>query len=135
MSSILSHQIEDVHHNTLNLIATKDVYKQMAALLKNLKESTESKMKQIWNKQSRSAKASDEITKKFDCLFVIITTVTRWNSFVGDIDRFRDFINNKKRDLKDIFAHFNVVHLSKIVDTLFKEIFHSCNCSYSAKIA
>jgi hypothetical protein len=106
----------------------------MAALLKNLKESTESKMKQIWNKQSRSAKASDEITKKFDGLFVIITT-RHDGTFVGVIDRFRDFINNKKRDLKDIFAHFNVVHLSKIVDTLFKEIFHSCNCSYSARIA
>ena len=50
----------------------------------------------------------------------MIITTRHDGTFVGAIDRFRDFINNKKRDLKDIFAHFNVVHLSKIVDTLFQ---------------
>ncbi len=74
ITTILDKRVSDVIYSlpphrrcashTLNLIATKDVYKQMDALLKNLKESTESKMKQIWNKQSRSTKASDEILKK-----------------------------------------------------------------------
>ncbi len=130
ITNILDQKIADVIYSlpphrrcashTLNLIATKDVYKQMGALLKNLKESTESKMKQIWNKQSRSTKASDEITKKLDCIFVIHNE-TRWNSFFDAVDRFREFINNKKSDLKDVFTHFNVPYFRPAEEDYIRE--------------
>lgn len=106
--------------HTLNVIATKDVYKQIDASLKNLKESTESKIKQIWNKQGRSTKASDEIVKKLNGLFVIHNE-TRWNSFFDAVDRFRIFINTRKSDLKDVFTHFNVPYFRPAEEDYIRE--------------
>ena len=77
-------------------------------------------MKQIWIKHSRSTKASDEITKKLDDLFVIHNE-TRWNSFFDAVDRFREFINNKKSDLKDVFTHFNVPYFRPAEEDYIRE--------------
>ena len=77
-------------------------------------------MKQIWIKHSRSTKASDEITKKLDDLFVIHNE-TRWNSFFDAVDRFREFINNKKSDLKDVFSHFNVPYFRPAEEDYIRE--------------
>ena len=77
-------------------------------------------MKQMLKKQSRSTKASDEITKKLDGLFVIHNE-TRWNSFFDAVDRFREFINNKKSDLKDIFTHFNVPYFRHVEEDYIRE--------------
>jgi hypothetical protein len=77
-------------------------------------------MKQIWNKQSRSTKASDEIVKKLDGLFKIHNE-TRWNSFFDAVDRFRIFINNRKSDLKDVFNHFNVPYFRPAEEDYIRE--------------
>nr|CAH0102660.1 unnamed protein product [Daphnia galeata] len=103
ITNILDQKIADVIYSlpphrrcashTLNLIATKD---------------------------SRSTKASDEITKKLDGLFVIHNE-TRWNSFFDAVDRFREFINNKKSDLKDVFTHFNVPYFRPAEEDYIRE--------------
>ena len=77
-------------------------------------------MKQMLKKQSRSTKASDEITKKLDGLFVLHNE-TRWNSFFDAVDRFRYFINNKKSDLKDVSTHFNVPYFRPAEEDYIRE--------------
>ncbi len=77
-------------------------------------------MKQFWNKQSRSTKASDEIFKKLNGLFVIHNE-TRWNSFFDAVDKFRIFINTRKSDLKDVFAHFNMPYFRPAEEDYIRE--------------
>jgi hypothetical protein len=43
------------------------------------------------------------------------------NLFFDAVDRFREFINNKKSDLKDVFTHFNVPYFRPAEEDYIRE--------------
>ena len=106
--------------HTLNLIANGDVYRNIRGSLANLKNSTESKLKSLWNKQNRSSKASDAISEILNSLFVI-HNATRWNSFFDAVDRVKYFINNKKTALKQVFECFKIPYFRPAEEEYIRE--------------
>ncbi len=95
----------------LNLIATTDVHKIENVLFKRTKKIVYSKLKKIWNKQARSAQASDYIKDKLDILF-ILHNATRWNSYYDAMKGINHLIATKNSELSDVFKHFKVIPLT-----------------------
>lgn len=78
----------------LNLIACADTNKISNPTFKRLKRIVDSKLKSVWNKQSRSSLSSDFIKEKLGKLFVL-PNQTRWNSYYDAIVRVNEFIVDK----------------------------------------
>ena len=74
--------------HTLNLVATIDAGKTLnkCATYKKYYHSAFAKTQEIWNKQSRSSKASDAIKDNISFLFQV-PTVTQWNSVYVAVGR------------------------------------------------
>lgn len=91
----------------LNLIASSDLGKISDRPFIRIFKSVKSKMTSLWNKQKRSAKASDFISETLGTLF-ITPNVTRWNSFFNSYARCASFVVLKPTALKHVFTHFGV---------------------------
>jgi len=76
-----------------------------------MKKIVDSKFKKIWNKQARSAQASDYIKDKLDILF-FLHNATRWNSYYDAMKCINRLIATKNSELSDIIKHFKVIPLT-----------------------
>lgn len=106
--------------HSLNLLATADISKITDRGFLNIFESVDSKLRSIWNKQSRSSKSSDTIKKELGKLFVTPND-TRWNSYFCAMKRVKYFILKKPLKLTDIFKHFNIAPLRPVEEAFIME--------------
>lgn len=106
--------------HTLNLIATTDVKNIVNQRFSKLKKQLDAKLSAIWNKQSRSALASDYIKKIMGELFVI-HNATRWNSYYDALRKVQHFITHKFAELQMVFDHFKVKRMTTAEMEFLKE--------------
>lgn len=92
----------------LNLLATKDIEDAMKSpRLKEVYRSLMGKLSALWNKQSRSALASDAIKDHLGRLLVT-PNATRWNSTFDSLNRVQEFIECKESSLQSLLVKFEI---------------------------
>jgi len=102
--------------HTLNLVATKDAEKALEnKTFKALSRKVFAKCQALWNKQSRSTLAADEIRAKCTKLFSIPIMI-RWNSMYKAMDSVRAHILDSKDHLDSLFEALKIpkLHSSEI---------------------
>lgn len=95
----------------LNLIASDAEKALTNPVCKKVYRSLMGKVTQIFNKQTRSTLASDTIMAELGELFKIHNT-TRWNSLFDALTRVKQFIDNKKTEVDNVFKHFDITPIT-----------------------
>jgi hypothetical protein len=81
--------------HTMNLIATQDIATADSdAAYKKIQRATFAKCQALWNKQSRSTLAAEDVDEVFDKR-LIVPNQTRWNSTFMAMERMDNLINEK----------------------------------------
>ncbi len=99
--------------HTLNLVATKDSEKALENKpFKVISRRVFSKCQALWNKQSRSTLAADEIRAKCTQMFSVPIMI-RWNSMYKAMESVKDHISNSKDNLDSLFAALKIPKLQR----------------------
>jgi hypothetical protein len=89
--------------HTLNLVATKDAEKALDnKTFKAVSRKVFSKCQALWNKQSRSTLAADEIRSKCQHMFAVPIMI-RWNSMYKAMESMRVHISESQDHLDSLF--------------------------------
>ncbi len=94
--------------HTLNLVATKD--SEIALdnkVFKTISRKVSSKCQALWNKQSRSTVAADEIRAKCSQMFAV-PILTRWNSTYRAMDSVRVQVESSKDNLDSLMEALKI---------------------------
>jgi hypothetical protein len=100
--------------HTLNLVASKDSEKALEnKQFKVVSRKVISKCQALWNKQSRSTLAADEIRAKCTQMFSVPIMI-RWNSMYKAMESIKDHISNSNDNLDSLFEALKIPKLQKV---------------------
>ncbi|KAA0721319.1 hypothetical protein E1301_Tti021445 [Triplophysa tibetana] len=107
--------------HSLHLVATKDAEAAVEdSSFKKISRAAFAKCQSLWNKQSRSTQASDNIKDRLGCMLVV-PNVTRWNSTYNAMDLLKTCIEKKPQELHDVCEKMDIPRLKPSEITFIKE--------------